>query len=512
MEPEAAAWVPWDSQLTQWSMELSDCFQMANRTIEPAVWTPGLPVEYQYAATEIFGNFLQTSNPTSSSSGGQMIQYAAGTQNVLIEKAAAQEFEEAAREFKVDMDLMRMRIHRYPPSLREFDEWYTLPRMVAIGPYHHVRLRDQPKQVEKVKHVAAYHCIRESGHSLQEVYGAVVSAAHDARRLYGKDVMAGIGDADFLPMMFYDACFLVQYMLWCTHGIAEMDASLRSFFDFNRKVLRHDLMLFENQLPWRVVATVMRFRPVNLVDFISDWREYLQDRKVLEEKPVVLDDSYEPPHLLGLLRFYMVGRSKSKRHTGAKLDSISVSVSAIELAEIGITLTAAKDTIELIHMGVNMRGILSAELSLVPLSLDDERASFLLNMVALELCTTSNFLAAEDEDSAVCSYLLLLSMLVHREEDVQELRTRHLLQGGAGLINKDALDFFTMFQSLPLRGSCFVRVMVEIEKYKISMRMWTKVHTFFYRNKKTILTVFSIIGVLVSILGTLMSLKSRSKL
>ena len=69
-----------------------------------------------------------------------------------------------------------------------------------------------------------------------------------------------------------------------------------------------------------------------------------------------------------------------------------------------------------------------------------------------------------------------------------------------------------MFQSLPLRGSCYVRVMVEIEKYKINMRMWTKVHTFFYRNKKTILTVFSIIGVLVSILGTLMSLKSRSKL
>lgn len=306
MESAEAAWVPWDSQLTQWNMlELSDCFQMANRTVEPAaVCTPGLPVEYyQYMATEIFGSFLQTSNPTISSSRGQMIQYAAGTQNVPIEKAAAQEFKEAAREFKLDKDLMRVRIHRYPPSLRAFDEWYTVPRMVAIGPYHHVQLRDQPKQVEKAKHVAAHHCIRESGHSIQGVYGAVVSAAHDGRRLYDKDVMAGIGDGDFLPMMFYDAYFLVQYMLWCTHGIVDMDASLRSFFDFNRKVLRHDFMLFENQLPWRVVKTVMRFRPLNLVDFIADWRYYLQDRKVLEVKPVVLDDSFEPPHLLGLLRF-----------------------------------------------------------------------------------------------------------------------------------------------------------------------------------------------------------------
>ncbi|CAO2150188.1 unnamed protein product [Urochloa humidicola] len=506
MEPEVA-WIPWDSRVTYWSMEVGDLFQMPNLIMEPEVWAPANPVE----CTEIFGSFLQTSIP-SSSSGGQLVEFPVATQNDLIEKSAAQEFEEAAREFKVDIDLIKMKINRYPPSLRAFDEWYTVPRMVAMGPYHHVRLQDLPKQVEKVKHVAAHHCIRESGRSIQEVYSVVVSAARNARRLYDKDVMAQIGDSDFVTMMFYDACFLVQYMLWCTNGVVDMDASLRSFFNFNRKVLRHDLMLLENQLPWPVVQAVMRFRPVDLAGFISDWRDYLQDRKVLQEKPVMLDDSYEPPHLLGLLRFYMVGRSNNtKLQTQAKLDSISVSVSAIDLAEIGITLSAAKDTIELIHMGVNKRGILSAELSLVPLSLDDERASFLFNMAALELCTTSNFLAAEDEDSAVCSYLLL-SMLVHREKDVQELRTKHLLQGGAGLINMDALDFFTSLQSLPLRGSCYVRVMVEIEKYKVKRRIWIKVHAFLYKNKKTILTIFSIIGVLVSILGTLASLKAHSKL
>jgi hypothetical protein len=135
-------------------------------------------------------------------------------------------------------------------------------------------------------------------------------------------------------------------------------------------------------------------------------------------------------------------------------------------------------------MGVNKRGFLSAELSLVPLSLDDERASFLLNMAAHELCTTPSFQDGEDEDSAVCSYILLLSMLVHREEDVQELRTRHLLHGGAGLINKDALDFLTRLQILPLRGLCYDRVMVEIEKYKVKRRIRTKVHAFLYKNKK----------------------------
>ena len=509
MDLPAAVWAPSE-------------FEMFNHwTMEPAVWGPDFPVEYhQYATTEVFGSSLEFPRYGSE----DLIEKAPEQEFELVDfhdvelrmnDNLIREFEEEAQEFRVDMDMMKMKIHRYPPSLRAIEEWYSVPRMVAMGPYHHAHvLPDQLKQVEKAKHVAAYRCVRESGHSLQEVYSAVVSAAHKARRLYDKQVMGGIGDSEFLPMMFYDACFLVQYMLWCTHGASEMEASLRSFFDFNRKVLRHDLMLLENQLPWLVVQTVMRFRPVNLIDFIADWRDYLQDRKVLGQKPVVLDESYEPPHLLGLLRFYIVGKSNTKLHTRAKLDSISVSVSAMELAEIGITLTAAKDTIELIHMGVNKKGILSAELSLTPLSLDDERGSFLLNMAALELCTTSNFLAPEaaDEDSAVCSYLLLLSMLVHREQDVHELRTRHLLQGGAGLVNKDALGFFTMLQSLPLRGSCYVRVMVEIERYKVSRRIRTKVHAVLYKNKKTIFTVFTVIGVLVSILGTLMSLKARSNL
>ncbi|KAF8736754.1 hypothetical protein HU200_014311 [Digitaria exilis] len=151
-------------------------------------------------------------------------------------------FQETAQEFKDDMDTMRMKIHRYPASLRGFDEWYSVPRMVAMGPYHHGRvLQDHLKQVEKV-----------------------------------------------------NTCFGVhqQLLRWRLHCIV--------FFDFNRKVLRHDLMLLENQLPWLVVETVMRFRPVELVDFVADWRHYLKDRKVLEEKPIVLDDRYEPPHLLGL--------------------------------------------------------------------------------------------------------------------------------------------------------------------------------------------------------------------
>ncbi|CAL4982643.1 unnamed protein product [Urochloa decumbens] len=386
METDYATWEPCNSWQEHWSME-------------PAICPTVLHVESE-ASTDIFGSCLQASIPASSTTGGQLALFSAATPNDPIGKGKAQNlevdhhnmeiriqanpiyvFEKRAHEFKLDVDMMKTKIHRYPPTIRALGGLYTVPKTVAIGPYHHNR--DHLKAAEKVKHVAAYHCIRESGRSVQEICHAVVSAAGDAYRLYDTGA----------------------YMLTCTRaGLAQMDPALRSFFDSN---VYRDIMLLKNQLPWT----------------------------------------------------------------------------------------------ELINMGVKKKGNLFADLSLAPLSLDNTRASLLLNMAAFE----PNFRDADDEDSAVCSYLLLLGMIVDREEDVHELR-RRILQGGGGHHNKEALDFLTSLQGLRL-GSRYVRTMEEIENYKVKRRTRTKVHAFVYRNIKTIVTVVSTVTALVGIVGTLKSLK-----
>nr|BAJ93774.1 predicted protein [Hordeum vulgare subsp. vulgare] len=510
MEPPAAAaaWPPYYGFPANWSLQ--------------PVWAPGFPFESPM--------WFQQAHAPGSSSGGQLQQVEEEAHFPIQEEEEEEEeeeaqyktemkihdpiqaFAEAAREFKVDIDMRDMKIHRYPASIQRLGVYYTTPTTVAIGPYHHGEGRLKP--AEKVKHVAAYHCIMESGRSVQEMYAAVASLAGEARGLYDKDAVAGIGEDDFLPMMFYDACFLVQYMLTCTAGGGggsgmEMDPSLRSYFDGNDSDIFHDIMLLENQLPWRVVEAVMRFRPVPLEEFITSLKDGLQDRKLTEKKPPALDEGYEPPHLLGLLRFYIVGRSNTRRTRLPQTESMSFSVSAIELAEIGITLTANK-TSELIEMGVKKnKRALFAKLSLASLSLDHARASWLANMAALEVCTTPNFQAVDDEESVVCSYLLLLAMMADQEEDVHELRRKRLLQGGGGLTNKEALDFFTRLQGLPL-GSSYIRTMEEIENYRVKRRKRTKLHAFIYKNLRIIITVFSVLGVLAGIFGSLMSLRRRS--
>jgi hypothetical protein len=129
-------------------------------------------------------------------------------------------------------------------------------------------------------------------------------------------------------------------------------------------------------------------------------------------------------------------------------------------------------------------------------------------MAALELYTTLNFPGTEDEDSTVCSYLLLFGMFMDREEDVHELRAKHFLQGGGGLTNSEVLNFFTSLQSLRL-GCCYVRIMEEIEDYKAKRQVRIKVHAYVYKNMKTIVAVISAIGALVSIIGMLASLKVK---
>jgi len=307
-----------------------------------------------------------------------------------------------------------------------------------------------------------------------------------------------------------------------------LDRDLYDFFEANDNDIALDIMLLENQIPLQMVKAVMNMCTAESMEimemFIAMWWEdgFLQDRVRSKKDRVVpgssrvswVQDYYnKAPHLLGLLRFYAVGkrrRSTSKPKMSPsdlmKMESIPLSAGAIELAEMGIFLTA-NETTELPDMGLDRKWIVLAELSMAPLCLNDARARWLVNMAALELCTTPDFFddhTAEFEDSAVCSYLLLLSMLMHREEDVHELRTNGILQG-AGLNNNKTLDFFTSLHSLR-KGRCYALVMVEIQNYR-NKRPWIKVYKFVYNNWKYIVAVGSTISGIIGIIVTLMKLK-----
>ncbi|KQJ86353.1 hypothetical protein BRADI_4g04890v3 [Brachypodium distachyon] len=430
---------------------------------------------------------------------------------------------------------METKIHRFPPGLRGLGGQYIVPMVVAIGPYHRGSPRLQ--EMAKVKHAAAHYFIDAastiSTYDYHKIYDEFFPVAVNARSTYTSDVVAGIEDADFVDMMFRDACFLLQYMLCMSSSLGcreyfDVNPSLRRFFFSNRACIDNDVMLLENQLPWMVLDALRKFSPVKIEDFIAEMGNKFQIRQDLKPESFVLDpEIYTPPHLLGLLRFYKLGRRKApKPHVPdygpenkteaahGLLKQISVS-NAIELAEIGVRLKPSK-TADFMDIGMKkgafLENLFSGKLFLgnlffVPLSLDSTKACWLVNMAAFEVCTVSRF--KEDvQKTAVCSYIALLAMLMDRDEDVLRLRSKHLVHGNH--TNKEMLDFFkSLAKHLPDNGYKFSCIMADIEvykAYKLNRWIWIRVYKFWYKHGKTVAVVISILGAIAGILKVILSI------
>ncbi|KAM0925650.1 hypothetical protein ACQ4PT_004059 [Festuca glaucescens] len=423
--------------------------------------------------------------------------------NIPERQVWIEEWKKEAQQFEIDFSDMEMKIHRFPESLQRIDQRYIFPMVVGIGLYHHNSSNLQ--EMEKVKRVAAYHFITESGHTFDEMYAAVFSIIGAARRFYNA---GDVGDAEFAEIMFIDGCFLLQYMLSYTNRHNhKLPPSLVSCFSSKVSCINNDIMLLENQLPWLVVNTLRRFSFVPVEEFIHVMGLRLQIRGDMDMESAFMDGSYMPPHLLGILWFYTTGGRNNSRmpmYNSGFSKSMSKVISAIELAEIGIKLTASKTT-KFMDMGVK-KGFLSSEIFLPPILLDDIRSCWLVNMAAFELSLGIST-STDGTKVVVCSYIALLAMLMDREEDVHELRSKRLVQGE--LTNKETLELVKMVVKTIIVGPLYLHIMQEVEAYKRNRWMWIKVHRFVYKNFKAIVTVFSILGVLVGIFKTLLSLKQQ---
>ncbi|KAI5011319.1 hypothetical protein ZWY2020_013456 [Hordeum vulgare] len=482
-------------------------------TMEPNVWVPALPLQMTVAAPAASNTDLVVS-----STGQQQ----------LVEKSADHQhavelmFKEATQSLKHTVDKMEMKMHLFPASMEVLAESYAVPTMVSMGPYHH---GETPalQEMESIKHAAAGHFIDDTGFSVQEVYGAVCAVAGVARSQYDAHKLGDLSDDEFKPMMFFDGCFLLQYMLfWCKDDSGDDDGtapavrvhpSLCSVFSANDSRIFCDLMLLENQLPWVVVDTLKNFMPsLDMKTFIGLVKtNSLHSRTALFYDPPELDDSYTPPHLLGLLRYYIVGNTDTSTSASEvetdltdKAEKVSMSVSVIELAEMGIEVTANENKEELRKMYIE-KSYFTGELRLASVSLDDKNASFLVNMAAFELCTTPDFAQVNDEMSTVCSYLCLLGMVTDGVGDVQELRNKHILEGGAGLTNEDALKLFNELEKHLRPGNSYYSIIRAIENYRSHRWRWIKFYRFCYRNRTAIIATLSAVAGIAGFLGTLKS-------
>lgn len=109
------------------------------------------------------------------------------------------------------------------------------------------------------------------------------------------------------------------------------------------------------------------------------------------------------------------------------------------------------------------------------------------------------------DNFAVSSYVSVVSLLVNRPEDVQELRTKGLVF--SDFDDEDTLDFFKKLAPEINVGDRYYQIFERLQEYRRERWLWITVHKFWYKNFKTIVTVLSVAGVLVGLFKTILSLK-----
>ncbi|PAN10208.1 hypothetical protein PAHAL_2G078500 [Panicum hallii] len=414
-------------------------------------------------------------------------------------------------------------IQRVPKGLarigRDAAVCYVAPRAVPIGPYYSYRHSPELQYKTKIMKMAAigWFLGRAGGGALRpelvvrEAFEAI--AAPPSPRGFYDDQFEDIDDVHFTKWMFQDGCFLLAFMM-AMGGGGGGDAALQGLttviFQPRIDSIMRDIMLLENQIPWRVLEVLMGFLPVPVpVDkFLSLMAAKFNvrttsgghDQRAAAGPSIAGDERgrrQKPMHLLALFREHQVvglHPAEDNRRLISTTPSANFST-AMELAEMGVHLAASK-TGRFGDMTVVQRGRLFGKLFLAPVFLNDLTACWLVNMAAYEASA-----GRSGDDYAVSSYLYLVALLMNREDDVHQLRARCIVH--STFSNTQTLEFFKGLAPHLHFGRQYDRVLQDLLGYRRDRPVFVAVHKFLYNNFKTILTVLSIVGVIAPILQAL---------
>ncbi|GJN36369.1 hypothetical protein PR202_gb25220 [Eleusine coracana subsp. coracana] len=419
-------------------------------------------------------------------------------------------------------------IERFSPSLQRFGNCSIIctpnleatPLAVAIGPYHHGS--PQFQEMEQVKRTTMEEFCRGASQQCEAVREKVLSLVAPARSCYaGERQLRHLKDGDFAEMMFLDGWFLLQFMVSMCPD--DPDASpeadlLMSKAEVHTRIddIARDLLLLENQVPWPVIEALMELWPAVPVDrFLSLMASVFNvgNKDIGDNSTAELllarnhdkDQLPTPPHLLGLFYRRQVGMARTQSLRVPRLSSLSST--AVELAEMGVKLTASK-TKMFGDMSMSKRrpGLsLSGELSLAPVVLNNLTACWLINMAAYEACLG----ATQADNFAVSSYISVLALLMNRKEDTQELRAKGIIN--SAFCDKATLGFFKALAPHLHVGHRYYQVFQQLQEYRQERWVWIAVHRFLYKNIKTIIAVLSVIGVLTGLFKTILSVKQHQQ-
>ncbi|XP_077212227.1 UPF0481 protein At3g47200-like isoform X1 [Tasmannia lanceolata] len=311
-------------------------------------------------------------------------------------------------------------IYRVPPYVRNRNSKAYGPQIVSFGPYHHGKPQLMPMEEHKVR--AAHHLLKISDKSTTttDYVNALEEVVEELMESYDHLDLKWRDRNKFLELIFYDGCFLLEFLRKFTdksYGqYAENDPifSLYGFYTIFDAIFE-DTLKIENQVPLlalnKLVAVEKRMTPEESAKYINDLVvEFLLKSPGTTFNVKHMDlGSKTCKHMLELARMCMVGDldSSNSSSQGEGSAGLMTSIDATKLNEnAGVELQPCEYN-NLDGFAFNEeKGILNLPL----IQIYDCTESLLLNLMAFEHLHVGTI-------HHVSSYVIYIGGLIQSVED-----------------------------------------------------------------------------------------------
>ncbi|KAB1224357.1 hypothetical protein CJ030_MR2G007770 [Morella rubra] len=341
-------------------------------------------------------------------------------------------------------------------QLREVNEMAYEPVLLAIGPYHRHKERLAPMEQQKLHYLQSM--LGRNKSNVETYIMAMRKLEKTARKYYAESVT--LTADEFVEMMLLDGCFIIELFRKYAMPYVRYQGDPIFQISWMLGVLRHDLLLFENQLPFFVLAILFKmsevWAPLYGIDKLALYffNATIPYSLYLLQKPRTI--SYFQ-HLLSLVHSN-VCPSPSSVETEKDLikeeeeytDFISMS-SATKLQKDGVRFRKLARTMNLFDTkkleggwdvyckgGPGMRfeklegdslfdmKFNNGLLEISQLEIDDDTESFLRNLIAYEQYS------GRRDRMYVTDYVTFMNSLINSPKDVELLRQREIIVNRVG--------------------------------------------------------------------------------
>ncbi|KAI8559130.1 hypothetical protein RHMOL_Rhmol04G0150200 [Rhododendron molle] len=418
--------------------------------------------------------------------------------------------------------LQKPKIQTVQPFLREVEtnkKSYD-PKVVSIGPCHHGKPDLQP--IERLKKPMVLLYVEKRQVKIDELYEKVVEVASEVRKCYAEGLTEMFNDEEFTHMMFLDGCFTLPYICSIVEGNHEELKKIQQI-----ALVRRDLLLLENQLPFLVLRVLMRAsfgiaegeekittfikcirgeEPPKAVALLKQIKYFfrqhclgLESHSEVQMQDRKYKDNDEPVHLLELVRRQFI--EPKAFEFGCVISSSWYSRrSAKDFKTVGIQ---CKPSSSYQLTDIEFKSKFSYGILTLPnIIIDDTTKSTLLNLAAYEACPDNA------NDLGVTSYICFMDSIIDQDEDVKELRSKGIVMNYLGS-DKQVADLFNDISTeLAPSPHTYLQVKGGIDKHhRISWKSWiAEWHHSYFRSPWTCIAVAAaILAITLSVAQTVLA-------